>query len=90
MNSAKVIPFVIHVIVWGLRCVFVKQLPPGWLIIFLQLGKIIDEFSPIFPVAQRLKRQQCLLVAFTTMGDQAMAGFLTCSFKHSATNTCTD
>lgn len=36
---------------------------------FLQLGKIIGEFSPIFPVAQRFKRQQCLLVALSYNGN---------------------
>jgi len=35
---------------------------------FLQLGKIIDEFSPIFPVAQQVKRQQCLGVALSYNG----------------------
>jgi hypothetical protein len=35
---------------------------------FLQIGKIIDEFSPIFPVAQLVKRQQCLVVAISYNG----------------------
>jgi hypothetical protein len=35
---------------------------------YLQLGKIIDEFFPIFPVAHQLKRQQCLLVALSYNG----------------------
>lgn len=69
VNSIKVIPFVIQVIVWGLRCVFVKQLPPDWLIIFQQLGKIIDEFSPFFPVAQQVKRLHCFGVAVSYNGD---------------------
>jgi len=36
---------------------------------FLQLGKIIGEFSPIFPVAHPLKRQQCLVVAISYNGN---------------------
>ena len=40
----------------------------GLLLGFLQLGKIIDEFSPIFPIAQQVKRQQCLVVALSYNG----------------------
>lgn len=41
----------------------------GWLPRrFLQLGKIIDEFSLIFPVAQQLKRQHCIGVTVSYNG----------------------
>jgi hypothetical protein len=55
---------------------------------FLQLGKIIGEFLPIFPVAQQVKRKQCLGVAIATMRSLAVAQGPTCKPKHSTTIAC--